>query len=83
MTSYEMQNLVCEWVNFLKKILEKLDDFAQNVAQNWTDWYMNGSLFLEKLVFVWVYFQILWRLIPTKTKLKYPPGFTYVSLTTH
>ena len=30
---------------------------------------MNGSLFLEKLVFVWV--QILWWHIPTKTKLEY------------
>ena len=36
--------------------------------------YMNGWLFLEKLVFVWVYFQIsLWH-VPTKTKLKYPTG---------
>ena len=34
---------------------------------------MNGLLFLEKLVFVWVYFQIPWRHIPTKTKLEYPP----------
>ena len=34
---------------------------------------MNGSLFLEKLVFVWVYFQISWRHIPTKSKLEYPP----------
>ena len=37
---------------------------------------MNGSLFLEKLVFVWVYFQIPWWHIPTKTKLEYPPGAT-------
>ena len=35
---------------------------------------MNELLFLEKLVFVWVYFQIPWRHIPTKTKLEYPPG---------
>ena len=34
--------------------------------------WMNGLLFLEKLVFVWVYFQISWRHIPTKTKLEYP-----------
>ena len=33
-----------------------------------------GHFFLEKLVFVWVYFQIPWRHIPTKTKLEYPPG---------
>ena len=47
-----MQNLVYEWVNFsklsqnwlkFKKILEKLGDFAQNLA----NWYMNESLFLE------------------------------------
>ena len=59
-----------------KKLLEKSGDFDQNLAKNWTDWYMNGSLFLEKLVFVWVYFQIPWRHLPTKTKLDYPtpPG---------
>ena len=45
-----------------------------NLSQNWADWYMNGSLFLEKLVFVWVYFQISWWHVPTKTKLEYPPG---------
>ena len=61
------------WLKF-KKILEKSGDFAQNLAKNWTDWYMNGLLFLEKLVFVWVYFQIPWRHIPTNTKLEYPPG---------
>ena len=47
-----MQNLVYELVDFskfsqnwlkFKKILEKLGDSAQN----WADWYMNGSLFLE------------------------------------
>ena len=61
------------WLKF-KKILEKSGDFAQNFAKNGTEWYMNGSPFLEKLVFVWVYFQIPWRHIPTKTKLEYPPG---------
>ena len=39
-----------------------------------SDWYMNGSLFLEKLVFVWVYFQIQLRHILTKTKLECPFG---------
>ena len=34
------------------KILEKSGDFAQNLAQIWANWYMNRSLFLEKLVFV-------------------------------
>ena len=48
--------------------------FVQNCAQNWADWYLNGLLFLEKLVFEWVCFQIPWRHIPTKTKLEYPPG---------
>ena len=27
--------------------------FGQNLARNWADWYMNGSLFLGKLVFVY------------------------------
>ena len=75
-----------EWVDFskvpqiwakigsnLRKFWKKSGDFALNLAKNWTDWYMNGSLFLEKLVFAWVYFQILWRHIPTKTKIEYPP----------
>ena len=68
-----------EWVDFSKfpqifmKILEKTGNFAQYLAQNWTDWYMNGChFFLKKLVFVWVYFQGLWQHIPTKTKLEYP-----------
>ena len=65
-------NLNQNWLKF-KKILEKSVDFAQNLAKNWTDWYMNGSLFLEKLVFVWVYFQIPWRHIPTKPNLSTPP----------
>ena len=57
----------------LKNFLKYRAIFAQNLAQNWVDWYMNGSLFLEKLVFVWVYVQILWQHVPTKTKLEYPP----------
>ena len=80
MTPYKMQNLVYEWVifqNFAKfePKLEKIGNFVQNLAQNWADWYMNGLLFLEKLVFVWVYFQIPWRHIPTKPNLSTPrPG---------
>ena len=54
--------------------MEKICNFVQNLAQNRADWYMNGLLFLEKLVFVWVYFQIPWQHIPTKTKPEYPPG---------
>ena len=65
-------NLSQNWLKF-KKILEKIGNFVQNLAQNWADWYMNGLLFLEKLVFVWVYLQIPWQHIPTKTKLEYPP----------
>ena len=66
-------NLNQNWLKF-KKLLEKSGDFVQNLAQNLADWYMNGSLFLENLVCVWVWFQILRRHIPTKTKLEYPPG---------
>ena len=83
-----MQNLVYKWVDFSKffpkfepklvkftNILEKSGDYAQN----WANWYMmNRSLFLEKLVFEWVYYQIPQRRIPTKTKLEYPfPGVSY------
>ena len=60
------------WLKF-KKMWEKLGDFAQNSAQNWADCYMNTSFFLEKLVFVRVYFQISWEHLPTKTKLEDPP----------
>ena len=66
-------NLGQNWLKF-NKIFEKLGYFAHNLAKNWTDWCMNGSLFLEILVFEWVYFQILWWHIPTKTKLEYPLG---------
>ena len=57
MTPYKMQNLVYEWVDFSKfsqnwlkflKILEKSGDFVQNFSKNRADWYMNGTLFLEK-----------------------------------
>ena len=65
-------NLSQNWLKW-KKFLENLGDFAQNLVQIWSNWYMNWSLFLEKLVFVWVYFQILLRRIPTKTKLESPP----------
>ena len=59
-------NLSQNWLKF-KKICKKSGEFAQN-------WYVNESLFLEKLVFVLVYFQISRRHVPTKTKLEYPPG---------
>ena len=69
-------NLSQNWLKF-KKILEKIGNFVQNLTKNWADWNMNGLLFLEKLVFVWVYFQIPWRHIPTKTKLEYLLTFIY------
>ena len=74
---YKMQNLVYERVdfhNFPKKIWEKYGDFVQNLVQNWAVWYMNGSLFLwKKMLFVWVYFQIPQRHVPTKIKFEHPP----------
>ena len=66
------QNFSQNWLKS-NKIYEKSGDFAQYLAQNWFNWYINGSLFLEKLVFVWVYFQIPLRHIPSKTKLEYLP----------
>ena len=46
------------------------------LAKNSADRYMNGSHFLENLVFVWVYFQILRRHVPTKPNLSTPPDFS-------
>ena len=61
-------NLSQNWLKF-KTILEKVGQFCSKFGpKNWADWYMNGSLFLEELVFVWSIF------IPTKTKLEYPPS---------
>ena len=60
------------WLNFFFK-LGKSGDFAQYSVQNWVDWYMNRSLFLEKFVFVWVYFQIPWQHVPTKSRLEWVP----------
>ena len=75
-----MQKLVYEWVDFseFSQIWAKI---GLNLRKFWKYGVillkiepigMNGSLFLEKLVFVWVYFQIRQRHIPTKTKLEYP-----------
>ena len=41
------QNFSQFWFK-IKKILGKLGHFTQNLVQNWSDWYINGSLFLEK-----------------------------------
>ena len=54
----------------IEEILEKSGDFIQHLVQNCSDRFMNGALFLEKLVFVWVCFQILQWHIPIKTKLE-------------
>ena len=72
MTPCKMQNLIYEWVDFskftqiwakigtdLRKFWKKRVTALKKLVQNWSDWYMNGSLFLEKLVFAWAYFQIL------------------------
>ena len=50
--------------------------------KNWADWYMNGSLFLEKLVFVWAYFQIPWRYThPVQNQTwVYRPGEPWIML---
>ena len=76
-----------EWVDFSKfgqiwaKIGSNLRKFWKKLVILFKIWpkieligIWMGLLFLEKLVFVWVYVQILWRHIPTKTKLEYAPG---------
>ena len=56
-----------------KKIVKNWVTLLKNMVQNRANWYMNGSLFLEKFIsIIWVYFQISWRHVPTKTKLEYP-----------
>ena len=57
-----------------KKILEKSGDFAQNLAKKLDRLLYEWVTFSGKIDFVWVYFQIPWQHIPTKTKLEYPPG---------
>ena len=62
-------NLSQNWLKF-NKIYEKLGDFAQycQIGRLVYEW----VTFLEKLVFVWVYFQITLQHIPTKTNLSTP-----------
>ena len=79
MTPYKTQDYVYEWVEFSKfsQIWARIGSNLRKFWKNWTIllkiWLicMIGSLLLEKLVFVWVYFQISWQHIPTKTKLEY------------
>ena len=52
----------------------KIGWFCSKFGPKWANWFVNGSLFLEKLVFVWVYFQNSQWHVPTKTKLEYPPS---------
>ena len=65
-------NLSQNWLKF-KKILEKVGDFAQNFSKNWADYYKNGSLFPEKFVFVWIYFQTLESAHPYQNHTWVPP----------
>ena len=51
--------------SYLRKFL-KIGWFCSKFGTKLVDWYMNGSLFLEKLVFVWGYFEIPKRHIPLK-----------------
>ena len=55
----------------LKEILEKLGDFTQNLAQNWSDWCMNGSLFWY---LNWSTFKFRGATSLTKQNLSPPPG---------
>ena len=80
-----MQNLVYEWIDFSKsgqiwaKNGSNLRKFWKKSVISFNIWpkigsigiWLFGLLFLEKLVFVWVYFQIRGG---TKTKLEYPPN---------
>ena len=57
-----MQNLIYEsvifhnfpkfWALNLRKFFKKSGNFGQTVVQYQAYWYMNGSLFLEKYVYV-------------------------------
>ena len=57
------------WFNLRKLEEKKSGDFGQNLAL----WYMNGSLFLGKLVYVWAKFQISRGTFLPKQKLSYLP----------
>ena len=61
----------------LRKSEKNQVNFGQNLAQNQADWYMNGSLFLQKLVFVWVLLQIPTSMSLLKAKLR-TPKFIYL-----
>ena len=52
---------------------------------NWSYWHINGH-FLDKFVFVWVYFKIPWWYIPSPTKPKVelsPPEKLYIWIKAH
>ena len=78
LTVYQSSTLIlCKtglWYKF-KKIGGggEMGNFGQNLAQNLPDWYMNGSLFLWRLVFVWIQFQIPSGISLRKPNLSSPP----------
>ena len=51
-----------------------MGSFGQNLAKNQAEWYMNGSLFLGELVFVWVQFHIPSGTSLPEPNLSYPPS---------
>ena len=61
-------NLSQNWLKF-KKILENIGRFCSKFCPKLSRLVYEWVTFSWKLVFVWVYFQILRRHLPTKTKL--------------
>ena len=57
----------------LSQKLRKFWKHQVNLLPNLAKIGLIGHFFLEKLVFVWVYFQIPRQHFPIKTKLEYPP----------
>ena len=46
----KFEPILAQFFFFFK--LEKSGDFAQNLTQNWADWYMNGYFFLNNCIFM-------------------------------
>ena len=91
MTAYKKPNLVYKWVDFskspqtwakigldLRKFWKICGRLFKIFAQNWADWYINGSKFLENLVFTWYFYRSTFKVCGStslpKTKLEYPLG---------
>ena len=66
-------NLSQNWLKF-KKILEKVGNFVQNLAQNWADWYMNGLLFLKNWYLYGATFKFRGGTSLPKPNLSTPPA---------